>query len=265
MLSLRVISKDMSPRFIAISLLWLAGIVFPETIEAQVVRGYVVDALSGDSLAGVHVSNVARGTGTVTSPSGYFRTVIRAEDSLRFSFTGYRPQTLAAPAGGWVIRLVPDTVLLPGISVRARRINLRRDTTAQPLRLPGVPFVENPVRAKPMTWTWGRKNFSEDAPVGSLLGGSVSGPISYFMRYEKDQKKYERERRAAVAQRGYRQALGDEATRTLLMREFQLADAEYDSLVMVFNREHLPLLAGKDPEAVTGLLFRFFSDALRAE
>ena len=254
-------------KYIAISLPWLIHLATPFAAEAQVVRGPVVDALSGDSLVDVHITNVARGTGTVTGPSGHFRIVAWAEDSLRFSSTGYRPRTLLASETSGLIRLIPDTILLPGIRVLANRVNLYRDTAAQPLRLPGVPFVESPVRAKPMTWTWGRKNFSKDAPPLPVLGvsASLSGPISFFMGYEKDQKKYEQAQQAALTQQGYRQAISNETTRTLLRRDFQLTDNEYDSLLIVFNQEHLPLVAGEDQEAVIGMLFRFFSDALRSE
>ena len=155
--------------------------------------------------------------------------------------------------------------MLQEVRVLANRVTMRRDTTAQPLRLPRVPFVENPVRVKPMTWTWGRKNFSEDAPMTLGLSASLSGPISYFMRDEKDQRKYERELEAAVAQWGYRQAINDEATRKLLVNQFQLTDRQYDSLLVLFNREQLRSVDGASREEAFAALFWFFSDALRSK
>lgn len=231
--------------------------------RAQTVQGYVLDALSEDSLADVHVLNIDRKTGTITDAGGYFRTAAQIGDSLRFSSTGYRTQTAVVNRSLMIIRLLPDTVMLQEIRVLANRVTMYRDATAQPLRLPGVPFVENPVRSKPMTWTWGRKNFSEDAPVTLQLSASLSGPISYFMGEEKDQRKYERELEAAVAQRGYHQAINDEATRKLLVNQFQLTDRQYDSLLILFNQEQLRAVDGASQEEAFAAIFWFFSDALR--
>ena len=200
-------------------------------------QGYVVDALSGDSLVDVHILNAARRTGTVTDATGYFSTADQAGDSLRFTSTVYQSQTLLATARHILVKLIPDAVMLHEVSALANRVNMNRDTLRQPIRLPGVPYVKNSVRVKPMTWTWGRKDFSADAAELPVIGinASLRGPISYFMRYKKDQKKYEREQQFAVAQQGYHEALSDEAIRTLLIHEFKLTDGVYDSLLVRFN------------------------------
>ena len=252
-------------RYTFVSLGYLLFTVAPCTVNGQAVQGYVLDALSGDSLVDAHVLNIARRTGTVTNADGYFSATAQAGDSLRFTSTGYRSQTVLTTARPMMVRLIPDTVMLPGVSVLANRVNMYRDTLRQPLRLPGVPHIKNPVRVKPMTWTWGRKEFSDDAPKLPVLGVSASlrGPISYFMRYEKDQKKYEREQQAAFAQQGYREALSDEALRKLLIHKFDLTDRVYDSLLVCFNQEQAHLVRGVNREEAAGLLFRFFSDALR--
>ena len=234
------------------------------TVRAQTVQGYVIDALSKDSLADVHVRHLNELTGTVTDVRGYFRTIAQIGDSLRFSSTGYRAQTAVVDRRPMIIRLLPDTIMLQEISVLANRVNMYQDTaTNQPLRLPGVPFVENPVRVKPMTWTWGRKNFSDDAPPSLGPNASLAGPISYFMGYEKDQRKYERELEAAVAQRGYNQAVNDETTRKQLVNQFQLTDRQYDSLLIIFNQERSRSVEGATQEEAFAAIFWFFSDALR--
>ena len=244
-------------------LLWATAFL---PARAQVARGYVVDALSGDSLVNVHITNLTDGTGTVNGARGYFRVLSRADDSLRFSSVGFRPLVLRSADASGLVKMVPDTVVLPGIRVLANRVNLYRDTAAQPLRLPGVPYLENPVRPRPMTVTWGRKNFSEDAPPPTMLlevSASISGPISHFMRYEKDQQKYEREQQASVDQRGYRRVLHDEDIRTLLTTEFNLTEAQYDSLLIIFNQQQAKTMYGVKQEEAVGLLFRFFNDQLR--
>ncbi len=231
----------------------------------QTVQGHVFDSLSEDALVDVHVLNINRSAGAVTDAHGYFRMVAQTGDSLRFSSTGYRAQTAVVDRRPMIIYLLPDTVMLQEIRVLANRVNTYRDTTAQPLRLPGVPFVENPVRVKPMTWTWGRKNFSEDAPVTLQLSASLAGPISYFMGYEKDQRKYERALEVAKAQRGYNQAVNDATTRKLLVNQFQITDRQYDSLLILFNQERSQSVAGVTQEEAFAAIFWFFSDALRPE
>ena len=234
------------------------------TVRAQAVQGYVLDALSKDSLADVHVRHMNEQTGTVTDVRGYFRTVAQFGDSLRFSSTGYQAQTAVVDRRLMIIRLLPDTIVLQEISVLANRVNMYRDTaTNQPLRLPGVPFVENPVRVKPMTWTWGRKNFSDDDAPSLGPNASLAGPISYFMGYEKDQRKYERALEVAVTQRGYNQAVNDEATRKLLVDQFQLTDRQYDSLLILFNQKRSRSVEGATQEEAFAAILWFFSDALR--
>lgn len=252
-------------KHIAFLTIWFFTLTLPPA-RAQTVQGYVVDAISKDSLADVHVRHMNEQTGTVTDIHGYFRTVAQIGDSLRFSSTGYRAQTARVNRSPLVIRLIPDTVMLQEVRVQANRVNMYRDTaTNQPLRLPGVPFVEDPVRLKPMTWTWGRENFSDDAPLMLGLNASVAGPISYFMRQEKNQRKYERALEAAAAQRGYHQAVNDEANRKLLVDQFQLTDRQYDSLLILFNQKRSRSVEGVTQEEAFAAIFWFFSDALRPE
>ena len=253
----------MLPRYIFVKLsLFLIASTTP-VVEAQTLQGYVVDALSGDSLVDVHVVNVTRGIGTVTNTSGYFGIAVRADDSLRVSLTGYQTQTTTVDSKLLLIKLMPDTILLREIRVLANRVNMYWDTTAQPLRLPGVPHVEKPVRIKPMTWKWGQTSSPGDAPqmLTQQVGGALLGPISYFMPYERDLRKYERIRQEDYAQQGYRQAISNEETRKQLMNSFQLTMHQYDSLLTVFNQEHLALIKGASQEETAGMLFRFFNDA----
>lgn len=235
--------------------------------NAQLVRGYVVDAVSKDSLTGVHVIRVGRGVGTVTDSRGYFRMSAPTGDSLHFSATGYRAQTVAAGHPLTRIYLLPDTVMLSEVQVVAERILTFHNKINRPLRLPGVPYVEHPTRVKPGSWTWGRKNFSKDAPPWSPLAfnASLAGPISYFIGYEKDQRKYERELATASAQRGYRQAIDDETTRTLLTEQFRLTDHQYDSLLILFNQRELKLVQNAKREEVFATLLWFFNDALHRQ
>lgn len=237
------------------------------TARAQEYRGHVVDLVSRDSLINVHVLNVSRRTGTVTDADGYFRIAAQPNDSLRFSLIGYRSQTIRANRLLLTVTMVPDTVLLPGVRVLANRVTLYRDSAASPLRLPGVPYVENPKRVKPMTWTWGRKNFSGDAPLVPTVGPSASlaGPISYLMGYEKDQRKYERVQQEEEARRGYRQVVDAPQTRQRLMDTFQLSAQEYDSLLVIFNQQHLASADGVRAETVQSVLWQFFHDATRGQ
>jgi hypothetical protein len=142
-----------------------------------------------------------------------------------------------------------------------------QDETNQPLRLPGVPYVEHPTRVKPGSWTWGRKNFSKDAPPWSPLAfnASLAGPISYFMGYEKDQRKYERELAAASAQQGYQQVINGEGTRELLSKQFHLTDRQYDSLLVQFNQQKLELVQGASQGEAFAAILWFFNDALHRQ
>ena len=233
-----------------------------EPAAAQRYHGSVVDVFSRDSLADVHVVNIRRNTGSFTDTQGYFSMIANPGDSLRFSLVGYQSQMISVNRLPSLIAMVPDTVLLPEVRVLANRINMRRDITRTPVRLPGVPAVEKPERVKLMTWTWGKKNHSEEVLPTVGLSGSLSGPISYFMGYERKQRKYEQVQQEAEDQQSYRQVISDLEVREQLMNSFRLTDRQYDSLIVIFNQHHLTLAERVSPEEVTSTLWWFFSRAL---
>jgi len=79
----------------------VAGIlIFSALVAAQngkLIRGQVVEAQAGKPLPSVNVFIVHSGAGTISDASGRFRFTATANesDSLRVSFMGYRPVTIA--------------------------------------------------------------------------------------------------------------------------------------------------------------------------
>jgi iron complex outermembrane receptor protein len=77
------------------SLLVVLFLIYGSVTYAQTVTGTVTDASTGNSLAGVNILDVGTSTGTTTDANGHYKlTVSSSQDSLRFSFIGYKTQTI---------------------------------------------------------------------------------------------------------------------------------------------------------------------------
>jgi TonB-linked SusC/RagA family outer membrane protein len=100
------------------TLLLLAGFIFCCTANgfaqnhSKTVKGTVTDAQTGDPLVGVNILVVGTSSGAATDAKGYYSvTVPSAQDTLRFSFIGYK--TKAVPIDGRTtinIQLNPTTI-----------------------------------------------------------------------------------------------------------------------------------------------------------
>lgn len=87
------------------------------------VKGQVLDARSGDALAGVTVKVKGTNTAVTSDAGGNFTIVVPNEiGSLEISYVGYQSKTLALQGNGpYTVRLVADNKLLGQVVVSARR------------------------------------------------------------------------------------------------------------------------------------------------
>lgn len=106
----------------------LGAILFCAVANAQVIKGSVKDAKTGETLPYVNVGIINGATGTVSNEAGnYAITLTGSEsDSLRFSMIGYKPQAFAVKElttrqGALNILLVPDVKQLAEVKVTNRK------------------------------------------------------------------------------------------------------------------------------------------------
>ena len=102
----------------------LSGVV----ANAQVIKGSVKDAKTGETLPYVNVGIINRAVGTVSNDVGNYSISLTSNesDSLRFSMIGYKPQAFAVKdltsrQGALNISLVPDVKQLAEVKVTNRK------------------------------------------------------------------------------------------------------------------------------------------------
>ncbi|MFD0749999.1 carboxypeptidase-like regulatory domain-containing protein [Mucilaginibacter calamicampi] len=96
--------------------------------HAQKISGWVKDAKTGETLPYVNIGVIGRAVGTVSNDAGKYSITLNnnADDSLRFSMIGYKPQAyvikeLATRQGDLNISLVPDVKQLGEVKVTNRK------------------------------------------------------------------------------------------------------------------------------------------------
>jgi len=106
------------------------------------VKGTVKD-ISGEPLIGVHVMYDG-GQGTVTDINGNFSVNVPAGTTLRFSYIGFKPQTLKG-SGNMNITLEEDHTTLEDVVVVGYGTMKRRDLTGAVASVTGEKLAANPV------------------------------------------------------------------------------------------------------------------------
>ncbi len=90
-------------------------------------------------------------------------------------------------------------------------------------------------------------------------GGSISGLLSRFSKYEKDKKKLAHEKQDVVATQTYRDVLSSEQVKQDLMKLFSLTEAEYYKKIEAFNIRYPDIAYVKSRDEIINLLTGFFA------
>jgi TonB-linked SusC/RagA family outer membrane protein len=117
--------------WLGVGLFLLLAPVQDAAAQEIAVSGTVTDAASGTTIPGVNVRVVGTQTGTATNAQGrYELTAPSPDDSLRFSFVGYEPQTIGID-GRSTINVALETTTLTGgeVIVTGYSTQQRKDLT----------------------------------------------------------------------------------------------------------------------------------------
>ena len=117
-------------------MLWLTG------FAQSTVTGTVKDK-SGEPLIGVSVS-YGNGQGTVTDVDGKFRVSVSAGSPIKFSYVGFKTQTLKA-SGSMNVTLEEDNTTLEDVVVIGYGTMKRKDLTGSVASVTGEKLAANPV------------------------------------------------------------------------------------------------------------------------
>ncbi|MFP4290770.1 MAG: hypothetical protein ACLFQ0_04040 [Cyclobacteriaceae bacterium] len=239
--------------------LLLLFLLMPVSLLAQsLVRGKVISAENNIPLEGVHIQNLHTGEGGLSFPDGSFLLQAKPGDTLNFSSVGFLPyQHLVGEQDVLQIYMLPEIRVLPEAQVYARRYELLRKKDRKTHRIPGVRSIEKTTRFRSMTMEW--KKGKEDIPTFSV-GFTVYGPFSHYSKTEKQLRKMQETTLSEKQEQDYLYTIHKHDTRQFFKKHHQLNDQQYDSLLLKFNRERLPLIQNEDKDSVLGLLMLFFAE-----
>jgi len=153
-----------------------------EAVENPIrLSGLVFDVDSLYPLPGTHYFKISQGTGGITNEEGRFQTSVRVNDSIIFSFVGYKNHLL----------LISDS-LAPGEYVMG--IPLSRDTTMinEVMILPRFKNLKQDFLATPASSDIALQNAKQNLRVATAQGVAGKGiPFDADMSYEMHKQKLE--------------------------------------------------------------------------
>ncbi len=114
-------------RVVATGWALLGLLLLSHPVQAETLHGRVLDAVTGQPLAGVVVISPAASAGTTSDVDGAFGLVLpdSVRGPLEFRLLGYEVAALPPPANGanlpWMVRLVPAPIAVAGVEVEGSR------------------------------------------------------------------------------------------------------------------------------------------------
>ncbi|MEG1648390.1 MAG: TonB-dependent receptor [Rikenellaceae bacterium] len=127
------------------------------TDQQRKVTGKVLDE-NDKPLTGVMVEVIGRGTGNITDQDGAFSVIANEDQTLRFSFIGYKPQEISARANNLNVKMEVDALDIDEVVVVGYGTMRKKDLTGAISNVSGENIVE-------------RKSMQ----VSQALQGAVSG------------------------------------------------------------------------------------------
>jgi TonB-linked SusC/RagA family outer membrane protein len=136
-------------------------------VQAQSVKGRVLDDSTGEGLPGVSITVSGVSTGTTTGPDGFFSLFVPADGkthTLQISHAGYTPETMPLKAAeGLLVRLKRESRQLEDVVIIGYQTVKRRDLMASVSSISSQDLKDIPVNSAP------------EALAGRLAGVQVTG------------------------------------------------------------------------------------------
>lgn len=197
---------------------------------AQVVTGNVIDGLDRNFLDKVWVINLQNMDSSLTNERGYFRVLANEGDSLLFSRNYYMQKKLVVGQERHILTEVYlDARTLP-------RFDLYADRMVIPFN-PGN--VSNMRSLSDRPAGPGKVYLGTSEQNGMMPGFTLDGPISYFMRSERQKRQYARKLEFLSRQRAYLDLIQSDSVMQELKSMYKLSDQDLDDLIIEFNIQNL--------------------------
>ena len=197
---------------------------------SQVLTGNVLDGLDKAFLDKVWVINLQNKDSSLTNERGYFRVNAMKGDSILISKTYYIPKILIAGE---------EKHILTDIYLDARTLP-RFDLYGESYVIPFKVGNQSTMRSLSDRPAGPGKIYTGLANNQSLQPGlTLDGPISYFMKSERQKRQYARKLAFLASQVDYLKLIQSDSVMAALKYEYNLTDEDLDGLIIEFNLQNI--------------------------
>jgi hypothetical protein len=194
--------------------------------QSQSITGNVIDGMDRGFLEKVWVINLSNRDSSMTNERGYFKVKGVKGDSLYFYRSSFIPKKLIVGN---------DTHILTDIYLDARMLP-RFDVYGEPIVIPfraGNVSSMSGLSDRPAGP--GKIYRGVSGNDGLSPGFTIDGPISYFMKSERQKREYARKLAFMARQEDYLKLIQSDSLMQALKREYTLTDKDMDDLIIEFN------------------------------
>lgn len=201
-------------------------LIFAHQLQAQSITGNVIEGTDRGFLEKVWVINLSNQDSSLTNERGYFKVKGVKGDSLYFTRSGFIPKTLI---------IGTNTHILTDIYLDARMLP-RFDVYGEPIIIPFRAGNQSTMRGLSDRPAGPGKIYSGVSGNDGLSPGfTIDGPISYFMKSERQKREYARKLAFMARQEDYLRLIQSDSLMQALKKEYTLTDKDMDDLIIEFN------------------------------
>ncbi|WP_242617502.1 hypothetical protein [Cecembia calidifontis] len=235
-----------------LAMIWMINTL---PVIGQVITGNIIDGLDRNFLDKVWVVNLQTGDSSQTNERGYFRVLGNRGDSLLISRNYYIPKTLIVGE---------ERHILTEIFLDARTLP-RFDLYGEKMVIPfNAGNLSNIVSLSDRPAGPGKIYGGTSEQNGMMPGFTLDGPISYFMRSERQKREYARKLALLARQKDYLDLIQSDSVMQVLKMEYNLTDKDLDDLIIEFNLLNLShQFLDMDTERVQKMLTDFLDQRTR--
>jgi hypothetical protein len=197
---------------------------------AQVITGNVIDGLDRNFLDKVWVINLQNMDSSLTNERGYFRVLAKEGDSLLISRNYYIKKKMLIGS---------DRHILTEIYLDARTLPIF-DLYADRMVIPFNAGNQSNIHSLGNRPTGpGKVYLGTSDQEGMMMPGlTLDGPISYFMKSERQKRQYARKLAFLARQKDYLDLIQSDSVMQVLKTSYQLTDKDLDDLIIEFNLQN---------------------------
>ncbi len=208
----------------------ILGLFSLGNLHAQVITGNVVEGMDRNFLDKVWVININNNDSIMTNERGYFRVKGKEGDSLLFKRDYYIPKKML---------IGEETHIFTDIYLDARTLPMF-DLYGERLVIPFKAGNQSTMRSLSDRAAGPGKIYAGLSNNENLMPGlTLDGPISYFMKSERQKRQYAKKLAFLARQQDYLDLIQSDSVMQVLKMEYNLTDRDMDDLIIEFNMANI--------------------------